>query len=207
MPNEVRQSGDRSWRTGRKLIENWSEGDRKLVENWSRIGRKLFENWLKIVQDLNDICPETRRNCSKIQRVGIGKSTGVRRKFIEIRWETTQCNSFSNSSNWLAGTWKRRLFSISPCTDSVFVGQWLSGMHCPPAQFKTSWKNKRNRIGDLRKGCSMFFTSRFAICRSKTLWSVTPCFEVLSHTRPPKGASTDHAFTWFHLPDSQDGAM
>ena len=70
-------------------MENWSKIDRKLigkrsklVEIWSKIGRKLFEKLLKIVQDLNENCPKTRRKCSKIQRVGIGKSTGVRREVI-----------------------------------------------------------------------------------------------------------------------------
>ena len=65
-----------------KLVENWSKLDRKLIGKRSKIGRKLVENWLKIVQDLNENCPKTRRKCSKIQRVGIGKSTGVRREVI-----------------------------------------------------------------------------------------------------------------------------
>ena len=75
-------------------------------------------------------------NESEGRRIWIGRWSKTHRKCIE-KWiwnaETRKCNSFSNSSTWIAGTWKRRLFSISPCTDSVFVGQWLSGMHCPPA--------------------------------------------------------------------------
>ena len=143
---------------------------------------------------------ETRRklvvHATEGRRKLVGHVTESSRKLVGhvTFWrEPPKDNSFSNSSNWLAGTWKRRLFSISPCTDSVFVGQWLSGMHCPPAQ--NSGQIEKRTFERLRRQ-TVFTTllqigSRFAIMLSKTFWSVTPCFEVLSHT---------HTHTHTHTP-------
>ena len=89
--------------------------------------------------------PEKLRHvpCEQIEKKRILKlKFGL--KFVENRHAGSGLSRLPYTAKWkIAGTWSWS-DSISPRADSVFVGQWLSVVHCPPASTRNMSKTKNS---------------------------------------------------------------
>ena len=147
----------------RKLVENWTEIDRKLVENWTEeTERKLIENWSKPGRKLTEIWSKSGRKLieiietwSKTDRKLIENWSKPGRKLIGNESENcrkqgiaTACQQFQKSRY----VEKTSLFHITMhWHDSVFVGQWLSGVHCPAAKLLKCLKSRFVEVVEKRQ--------------------------------------------------------